>query len=195
MGNSADGPVTPFKKAWTFTSKWEGGYSNHPNDPGGSTMYGITQNAYTKWLGFYRDVREITFEEAEAVAKQDYWDAMGLDDVPENLAIALFDWGFHSGTRNVLNRTTGMTTAHEVIEARMQFLTELEGFNSFGRGWVRRVEDLRKYLTSDVTGLDVEVIQVFSGGDLLSQFYPAVVSMGTTNSGRTKLMVKFSKGV
>lgn len=158
-------------------------------------MYGITQRAYTSWLGEYRDVREITFEEAKEVARQDYWEYMGLDEVPDTLAVALFDWGFHSGPDNVLNLTKGFTTAQQVMDARMEFLTELKNFNSFGRGWVRRVEDLRKYLESDVTGLDVEVIQVFNDEGLLSAFYPSVVSMGTTNSGRTKLMVKFSKGV
>lgn len=191
MGTDSNEPLTTFDKAWEFTSKWEGGYSNHPNDPGGSTMYGITQRAYTNWLGEYRDVKEITKEEARAVAKQAYWDYMGLDEVSPELAIAVFDWGFHSGPDNVLGRVQNMTTAQQVMDARMQFLTELKNFNSFGRGWVRRVEDLRKYLESDVTGLDVEVIQVFNDGGQLAAYFPAAVSMGTTNSGRTKIMVRF----
>src|SRR5690554_607615 len=134
MGVDSNGGrvATPFDTAWKFTSKWEGGYSNHPSDPGGSTMYGITQATYTAWLNSQGlppgDVRDMPKETAQEIAKVRYWDAMGLDDIAERdpqLAIALFDWGFHSGVQNVINRTEGLTTANEVMDARMEFLTQL----------------------------------------------------------------------
>lgn len=197
MGNSSE---SVWDVAWRFTSKWEGGYSEHPNDPGGATMYGITQNAFDAWrdsIGSPRDhVKNVSREEAQQIAKQRYWDAMGLDEVSESnpqVAVALFDWGFHSGPTNVLNRTEGLTSAADVNSARMDFLASLKNFNSFGRGWVRRVEDLRNTLeaTYPAASEDVEMIQVFDGGDLMATFHPVAVTMGKSESGRTKIMVRF----
>lgn len=197
MGDSSE---SAWDVAWRFTSKWEGGYANHPSDPGGSTNFGITQATFNAWrdsIGSPReDVRNITRDEAKQIAKVRYWDAMGLDDVAEvspAVAVALFDWGFHSGTQNVLNRTSGMTSAEAINTARMDFLASLTNFNSFGRGWVRRVEDLRATLASTypVHREDVEMIQVFDGGHLIATFHPVAVSLGTSESGRTKIMVRF----
>lgn len=186
--------------AWRFTSKWEGGYVNHPSDPGGATNYGITQaafNTYRDQVGGPRDdVKHISPDEAQRIGKKNYWDAMGLDEVAEAnpaLAVALFDWGFHSGPANVLNLASGLLTAEDVNVARMDFLASLKNFNSFGRGWVRRVEDLRQYLSATYPNEqeDVEMIQVFDGGNLIATFHPVAVTMGTSESGRTKIMVRF----
>lgn len=192
--------MTAFEEALSFTLKWEGGKADNPNDSGGRTNMGVTQrtfDAHRDAIGQPRDdVFNITKDEAAEIAKVRYWDAMGLDDIAETnpkLAVALFDWGFHSGTQNVINRTAGMTTASEVLDARMQFLTGLRDFNHFGRGWVRRVEDLRAFIGTDETpsSPDVEMIQVFDGGTLLATFHPAAVTIGRTNAGRTKIMVRF----
>lgn len=193
--------MSAFDRALEFTLKWEGGKVNHPSDPGGKTNLGVTQatfNAHRDAIGQPRDdVFNITREEAAQIAKVRYWDAMGLDDIAgrdESLAIALFDWGFHSGVQNVINRTSGMTSVTEVNDARMDFLASLTNFNSFGRGWVRRVEDLRKFLRSNegsTTSPDVEMIQVFDGGHLIGTFHPVAVTIGTTQAGRTKIMVRF----
>lgn len=193
--------MTAFDRAFSFTLKWEGGRAEHPNDPGGRTNLGVTQATFNAWRDSQgqprEDVFNITRQEAAEIAKVRYWDAMGLDDIAardESLAVALFDWGYHSGVQNVINRTAGMTTAEQVNTARMEFLTSLSNFNHFGRGWVRRVEDLREYLAPDeaiATSPDVEVIQVFDGEHLQAQFYPVAVTIGTTQAGRTKIMVRF----
>src|SRR5699024_8712226 len=106
----------------------------------------------------------------------------------------LFDWGFHSGPSNVLNLAEGLTSAADVNSARMDFLASLKNFNSFGRGWVRRVEDLRHTLEAtypESASEDVEMIQVFDGGDLMATFHPVAVTLGKSKSGRTKIMVRF----
>lgn len=193
--------MTAFDKAFSFTLKWEGGKVDSIHDPGGRTNLGVTQATFNAWRDSQgqprEDVFNITRQEAAEIAKVRYWDAMGLDDIAardESLAVALFDWGYHSGVQNVLNRTAGMTTAEQVNTARMEFLTSLSNFNHFGRGWVRRVEDLREYLAPDeaiATSPDVEVIQVFDGEHLQAQFHPVAVTIGTTQAGRTKIMVRF----
>lgn len=193
--------MTAFDRAFSFTLKWEGGRVDNIHDPGGRTNLGVTQATFNAWRDSQgqprEDVFNITRQEAAEIAKVRYWDAMGLDDIAardENLAVALFDWGYHSGVQNVINRTAGMTTAEQVNTARMEFLTSLSNFNHFGRGWVRRVEDLRKYLGHDeaiATSPDVEVIQVFDGEHLQAQFHPVAVTIGTTQTGRTKIMVRF----
>ena len=38
-------PIT-LKEALVFTLAWEGGFTNHPLDPGGATNYGVIQSRY-----------------------------------------------------------------------------------------------------------------------------------------------------
>ena len=66
-----------FKKALSFVLKWEGGYVNNPNDRGGATNKGITQNTYNSYLQSKgrptKDVRYITDAEVEDIYYSRYW--------------------------------------------------------------------------------------------------------------------------
>lgn len=90
-----------FKECLQFVLKWEGGYSNHPNDPGGATNMGITQSVYNAWRGSKglppQDVRKITKEEVERIYWERYWTALRCDEIPRPLDIAVFDTGVNCG--------------------------------------------------------------------------------------------------
>ena len=47
----------------------EGGYVNHPSDPGGETKYGISKNTYSDL-----DIKNLTKDEARQLYRNDYWD-------------------------------------------------------------------------------------------------------------------------
>lgn len=90
-----------FKDCLAETLEWEGGYSNHPQDPGGKTQWGIIQRVYNsyrrlKQLG-PRDVRKITRGEMEDIYKTNYWDAVKGDILPIGLDLVVFDFGVNSG--------------------------------------------------------------------------------------------------
>ena len=92
----------------------EGGYSNHPNDPGGPTNFGITIFDYRKYVkpgATAADVRAMTVEEAKRIYRTRYWDAQRCDELPAGLDYAVFDYGVNSGigrSAKVLRRLLGL---------------------------------------------------------------------------------------
>ena len=77
----------------------EGGYFNHPNDPGGETMYGIIKKEARDW-GFTGEMKNLPKEVAIEIYKRKYWKANGLKNI-DNFAKALtiFDFFVNSGIR------------------------------------------------------------------------------------------------
>jgi lysozyme family protein len=162
--------------AWTYDDALrrllahEGGYSNHPSDPGGPTNFGITIHDYRKYIdadGTAEDVRRMTVGQAKAIYRSKYWSAMRCDDLPAGVDYAVFDYGVNSGigrAPKVLKRAIGLdasnsTVTPQVIAAvkardpkglinaicdeRMRFLKALRTWPVFGKGWSRRVAEVR----------------------------------------------------
>jgi lysozyme family protein len=79
----------------------EGGFSNHPADTGGATMYGVTQATYNAWRKSVgrkqQPVRSITKEEAFSLYKSMYWDEAGCDKLPFPINYMVFDAAVNSG--------------------------------------------------------------------------------------------------
>lgn len=79
----------------------EGAYSNHPADPGGATMKGITQRVFTEWLAAdgkpSRDVQTITNAEVAAIYRKRYWDIAKLDKLAPGVSYVVFDGNVNSG--------------------------------------------------------------------------------------------------
>lgn len=148
----------------------EGGYSNHPDDPGGPTNYGITifdVRAYVKSDASAEDVRHLSLAQAKAIYRNKYWDVMRCDDLPAGVDYAVFDYGVNSGVGRagrVLRRCLGIAddtakVADVVISAagkieprmlvtricdeRLKFLQGLRTWPVFGKGWGRRVADVK----------------------------------------------------
>ena len=132
-----------YQKALNLTLSYEGGYSNHPEDPGKATMRGITQSTFSAWLigrGLpERDVREITDEEVKTIYRL-YWEGVGGDRLPAGLAVVAFDIAVNSGTSRALRwMAEGADDPVSLTVRRMEHYTNLEElWPTFGRGWSRR---------------------------------------------------------
>lgn len=147
----------------------EGGYVNHPKDPGGATNKGITQAVYDSYRrnrgASLQSVKSITRAEIHDIYKRQYWDMCNADELPAGLDYAVFDYAVNSGTNRAvkdLQRTVGAKVDGQVGEEtirkcneaanaderkliadlcdrRMRFLRSLKTWSTFGRGWTRRV--------------------------------------------------------
>ena len=80
----------------------EGGYVNHPKDPGGATDRGITQRTYDAWNRLHgrplRPVRGISKDEANAILVSQYFAPVKFDQLPSGLDYAVVDFAVNSGT-------------------------------------------------------------------------------------------------
>ncbi len=162
--------------AWTYDEALrrllahEGGYTNHPSDPGGPTNFGITIYDYRKYVkpnATAADVRTMTVDEAKAIYRKRYWDAQRCDELPAGVDYSVFDYGVNSGigrSGKVLRRVVGLPdTTHvvtdEVLRAvarrdpkamvtaindeRLAFLKRLNTWPVFGTGWGARVAGVK----------------------------------------------------
>ena len=153
----------------------EGGYVNHPKDPGGETNLGVTKRVYEEWGGT-KDMKELTPEDVEPIYQKNYWDKLKCDELPEALALCVFDFGVNAGpgrAAKYLQSLVGalpidggigpMTLAavdkyidkfsvelavERYQEARQKYYEELSTFATFGRGWTRRVEEVTEKANS-----------------------------------------------
>lgn len=155
----------------------EGGYVNHPKDPGGETNLGVTKRVYIEHGGT-KDMKELTVEDVAPIYKKGYWDKMKGDDLPGGLDLCVFDFGVNAGPGrsakylqtmigtvadggigpNTLKAVEAYVSEHGINksienfqEARQGYYEKLSTFETFGRGWTRRVTettDLAKTMTS-----------------------------------------------
>jgi len=135
----------------------EGGYVNNPADPGGETKYGISKRAYPA-----EDIKNLTLDRAKQIYLRDYWGAAGCDAVPDCIKFDLFDMAVNSGVKQaiktlqkavfadedgILGKNTLMalngSSADKLTArfngARLEFMTNLTNWNSFSKGWARRI--------------------------------------------------------
>ena len=75
----------------------EGGYVNHPKDPGGETNLGVTKRVYEKWGGT-KDMKDLTVEDVAPIYKKNYWNRCKCDDLESGVDWVVFDWAVNSGT-------------------------------------------------------------------------------------------------
>ena len=142
----------------------EGGFVNHPKDPGGMTNLGVTKAVYDKWIGreaTEQEMRDLTPEDVAPIYKKNYWDRVKGDDLPSGVDWACFDWAVNSGSgrpAKALQRCVGATPdgaigpmtlravadnepkklVEGVYTQRQKFYEDLKTFETFGRGWTRR---------------------------------------------------------
>lgn len=148
----------------------EGGYSNHPSDPGGPTKFGITIADYRRYVkpdATAEDVRAMPLARAQDIYREKYWNALRCDELPAGLDYAVFDYGVNSGASRaakVLQRLLGLPVNGRMSEAvvaaaksqdaadliarlcdeRLTFLKSLRTWPVFGAGWGRRVAEVRR---------------------------------------------------
>ena len=87
----------------------EGGWSDHPADRGGKTMYGVTQGTYTAWRKKRgrpeASVRSLSKAEAREIYENEYWNAAGCDRLPWPISYLTFDAAVNSGPSRAVRWT------------------------------------------------------------------------------------------
>lgn len=176
--------MSNFDRVMDFVLKWEGGLSVDPNDPGGTTKYGISQRANPDV-----DVPNLTVEEAKEIYRERYWDRIGGDSLDYGTALSLMDFAVHSGVGTANNYFKNHPHPYALLDARLEYLASLKNFNTYGRGWTRRILDLKRELDKEVVPLDIEIVVLYAGQEEY-KFRPAKCSIGPTANGRRKLMAR-----
>ena len=131
----------------------EGGYSNHPSDPGGPTKFGITIHDYRTYVkpnATAADVRAMRVDEAKAIYRSKYWDAVRGDELPAGLDYAVFDYGVNSGTARaitVLRRLVGYPEKGRVTEALLAAVRKREAGELIARLSDERLAFLKQLKT------------------------------------------------
>lgn len=136
-----------FQNCLAVTLGYEGGWSDHPSDPGGATMKGITLATYRRFKpgATKAELRNIADDMVEKIYRSDYWDKVGGDRLAAGVDLATFDAGVNSGpgrARQWLMASIGgpdHDTVKRVCAKRLGFMRSLAIWNTFGNGWSRRV--------------------------------------------------------
>ena len=84
--------MNAFEKAFERTIGHEGSYVWNPQDPGGETKHGISRRSYPR-----ENIAEMTIERARVIYERDFWVAAKCDEMPDRLAIEVFDASVNSG--------------------------------------------------------------------------------------------------
>ncbi|MCW5720411.1 MAG: secretion activator protein [Devosia sp.] len=147
-------PSQKFLDCHKVTAGWEGTWSNHPSDPGGKTMYGITEAVFHAWLKKLgrplRPVRSITKTEALEIYFSDYWLKAGCETLFAGVDLATYDASVNSGvSRGRKWLVVGLDkanrhdqTVRNICRQRLGFVEGLTNWKVFGKGWGNRIADI-----------------------------------------------------
>jgi lysozyme family protein len=141
-----------FDACQAITLKWEGGLSNHKDDPGGLTWKGVSTPAgaaYRRKKGLSaKPVNRWSDAEVRAFYVSEYWVAVRCDSLIPGVDLATYDAAVNSGPARaktwlgVSLGGDGMDTIKRICAARLSFLHVLSTWKVFGRGWANRVADI-----------------------------------------------------
>lgn len=144
----------------------EGGWADHPKDPGGATMRGVTLATYRRYKpgATKAQLKAITTDELRRIYRDGYWLPVKGDALPWGVDYATFDFSVNSGpsrsakhlqkvvgvkqdgvvgpnTLKAVAIADGKTVIQKLCASRMSFLKGLSTFSTFGKGWTRRVAE------------------------------------------------------
>ena len=147
----------------------EGGFVNHPRDPGGMTNLGVTKKVWEEWVGHEvdeRTMRALTPGDVAPLYKKMYWDRVRGDELPDGVDYIVFDTAVNSGPGRAIRFLQGCVgvemdgafgprtlaavraaDAKQIVadyaKRRLSFLQDLPTWDTFGRGWSRRVAEVQ----------------------------------------------------
>ena len=158
-----------FKRSLKDVLIHEGGWADHPKDPGEATMQGITLATYRRYSGEPRtrdQLRKISDRELEDIYYSGYWAKCHCDRLPSGVDYVVFDAAVNSGpgrsarwlqatvgatqdghvgpkTLSKVSQSDSIQVADVFCDRRLAFLRNLSTWPDFGKGWQRRVEAVR----------------------------------------------------
>lgn len=136
-----------FEASLAVTLAYEGGWSDHPKDPGGATMRGITLATFRRFnpRATKADLRAISDDDVARIYRHDYWKVVHGDTLAAGVDLATFDAAVNSGparARKWLLASIGGAapdTVKKLCAKRLGFMRSLAIWSTFGKGWSRRV--------------------------------------------------------
>lgn len=160
-----------FDDALAAVLEHEGGYVNHPQDPGGMTNLGVTKRVWEAWVGktvSEADMRALTPAMVAPMYRKQYWDAVKSNELPPGLDYLMFDFAVNAGASRAIRtmqraigatpdgvigpRTMAAVKAADPDDLIDKFSAEKEAFYrslptfaTFGRGWLRRVAEVKSH--------------------------------------------------
>jgi lysozyme family protein len=160
--------MTRFQKCLQVILKHEGGFVNHPKDPGGITNLGVTKKTWEAWVRrpvTEEEMRRLTQADVSPLYEQRYWIASGADRLPPGVDLSVFDFAVNAGPKRAIRTLQecvgstpdglfGPATLKASVQAdapsvireyavrRLSFYRTLPTFSTFGRGWSRRVGEV-----------------------------------------------------
>jgi lysozyme family protein len=163
-----------FETVLAAVLRHEGGYVDHPSDPGGRTNLGVTQKVWEEWVGHKVDekaMRALTPELVSPLYKRKYWDKIKGDDLPSGVDYAVFDAAVNSGPGRAAKWLQGCVgveqdggigpktlaavakfdpadLVEDYAKRRLSFLMDLPHWGTFGKGWGRRVAEVQTVASS-----------------------------------------------
>jgi lysozyme family protein len=155
---------TNFELCLSHLLQHEGGYVNHPSDPGGRTNLGVTQSVWEDWIDKTVDeaaMRALTPEKVAPLYREMYWNRIKADDLASGLDYAVFDAAVNSGVSRAIKwlqmtcnvspdgfigyetlQTAKTASIQTYCAHRMAFLKGRSNWPTFGKGWERRVKEV-----------------------------------------------------
>ena len=164
--------MADFDKYAPALNTWEGGFALVRNDAGGWTNRGVTLDTFRLYINpnaTLNELKNMTEEQWQKIAKGRFWDACGGDSIKNQSVAELFvDWCFHAGlgmikrvqgivgtrtdgivgplTINAINSWNQRRLHFAIKSARLEHLATITKNRSqnldFYDGWVRRVAAL-----------------------------------------------------
>lgn len=125
-----------FDKAIEFILRREGGYVNHPDDPGGETNFGISRRAHPDI-----DIKNLNRDGAKEIYKKDYWDKAGCESLAWPLCLVHLDAAVQHGVgraNDFLKKGSGPV---DYIFLRLTYYAAINN-PAFLRGWLNRMVEL-----------------------------------------------------
>ena len=155
-------PPDTYDWAFKLIIGLEGGYINNPQDPGGETKYGISKAAYP-----HLNIKTLTLKDAKRIYRQDYWNAMRCDQMTRRLSILVFDAAVQHGTGKAAEWLADPLEFDTYLARRLAYYASLQGFKTFGEGWMNRISKLLIVLAEQPDSVDSVVFNGLSSAQLM----------------------------
>jgi lysozyme family protein len=153
-----------FKECLDLVLKSEGGWVNHPQDPGGETNLGVTKRVWEEYVGHpVKTLKNLTKDDVAPLYEQKYWRPCYAEVLPRGLDFVVFSMAVNAGpgrsvkllqqsigcvpdgiigprTRGLISSSNGATLIAKFSETRREYYRSLKTFPIFGKGWLNRVD-------------------------------------------------------
>ena len=156
-----------FDKCLDLVLKSEGGWVNNPADPGGETNLGVTKKVWEEWVGHeVKTMKGLTPADVAPMYQAKYWMACYANQLPLGVDYMAFDAAVNMGpgravkllqeamgcvpdgvigprTMQLIAQKDPQDVVNAYSNRKTSFYESLPTFATFGKGWLKRVEDVK----------------------------------------------------